>query len=633
MNTWKPDTFSAKELENKINSQRINVPKYQRGLVWSDKQKDRLIDTIKRGLPFGTILLYRAPNGNERIVDGLQRCSTIFEFMRNPAKYYCEADIDDAAIKKVREILCLGGNQNRIETEIKTCLLKWVYKDHPTMQDVELMQYYNFTVVLAECFPTARGKEREIIEIIKPSLKSYQTVCTALMDIKIPAIIVEGDEDVLPEVFERINSEGTKLTKYQIYAATWADDKYVVSSEKLFDIVKKNRDRYDEMLGDSKLELEDYDSTEFIRLKELNVFEIAFGFGKMMSEKFPALFETKKDASEVNSAGFTLFNACLGGKSADMKSLNKRIKEMIKNDTSLNMFIEKLISCIEYTDNLIGKYNKFKGNSQRATTVQPLHTELQICSIIAYLFIGKYANTDISPDGNVISYSLNYNKPNAEWQQNEKVFKSNVAKIYAMEIIQQRWMGSGDKKMDSILSGMTYYSRTVPKTEFSNALQTWFETMKNERREHTRVAMPKEPEKMILNLLYIHEFSAKAQIDNSLYDIEHLATKGFMKNHLDRFDGELRLPISSIGNLCLLPLSENRSKKDKTIYSDTEYLKKSKLSLRDLEDHFTFTNKTDLEWINDFTLGKDDFQSSYYQFIEKRFEMIKERIEQQYDLI
>lgn len=48
-----------------------------------------------------------------------------------------------------------------------------------------------------------------------------------------------------------------------------------------------------------------------------------------------------------------------------------------------------------------------------------------------------------------------------------------------------------------------------------------------------------------------------------------------MKKHLDKFDGNLRLPISSIGNLCLFSEYTNRSKKDKIIYKDSDYLKKS----------------------------------------------------------
>jgi len=58
MNTWKPGSYLAKEIEENIDNKKFVVPLYQRGLVWKESQEAKFIDTIKRGLPFGTILLY-----------------------------------------------------------------------------------------------------------------------------------------------------------------------------------------------------------------------------------------------------------------------------------------------------------------------------------------------------------------------------------------------------------------------------------------------------------------------------------------------------------------------------------------------------------------------------------------------
>ena len=120
-------------------------------------------------------------------------------------------------------------------------------------------------------------------------------------------------------------------------------------------------------------------------------------------------------------------------------------------------------------------------------------------------------------------------------------------------------------------------------------------------------------------MLYLPIFTAEDQADQSKYDVEHLATKHLMKKCLDRYMGGLRLPISSIGNLCLLPQKENRSKRDKTIYSDNKYLEKSAYTLADLESKFTFTKRGDLEWLEDPTLDKAQFEEKYFQYIDKRF--------------
>ena len=52
------------------------------------KSEKELIDSIKKGIPFGSILLYNDEEANNfRLIDGLQRCTTIYEFISNPANY------------------------------------------------------------------------------------------------------------------------------------------------------------------------------------------------------------------------------------------------------------------------------------------------------------------------------------------------------------------------------------------------------------------------------------------------------------------------------------------------------------------------------------------------------------------
>jgi hypothetical protein len=202
-----------------------------------------------------------------------------------------------------------------------------------------------------------------------------------------------------------------------------------------------------------------------------------------------------------------------------------------------------------------------------------------------------------------------------------------------MEIVQQRWAGSGDKKLDSILMSLSYYTRNITEDEFINVLQSWFDSIKSSRREYKKITAPKEPERVVLNLIYMNEFTANDHLNASAYDIEHLATKGLMKRLLDKFEGNLRLPISSIGNLCLLPQRENRSKQERTIYSDTAYLKKSHLTIEDIEVRFSFTARTDLDWINDTALTESEVADAYTGFIDRRFEAIKGKITANYSSI
>jgi hypothetical protein len=61
--------------------------KYQRKLVWSIEEKQRLIDSILKGYPIPLILLAERPDihgaGKYEIIDGMQRFNAIFTFIEN----------------------------------------------------------------------------------------------------------------------------------------------------------------------------------------------------------------------------------------------------------------------------------------------------------------------------------------------------------------------------------------------------------------------------------------------------------------------------------------------------------------------------------------------------------------------
>ena len=95
-----------------------------------------------------------------------------------------------------------------------------------------------------------------------------------------------------------------------------------------------------------------------------------------------------------------------------------------------------------------------------------------------------------------------------------------------------------------------------------------------------------------------------------------------MKRQLERFNGDLRLPISSIGNICLLPEDYNRRKGEKTIYQ----YKDEELSIEEIENKYSFTTEKDLKWIEDMEMSKEELQFKYNKLINDRFERIKEKL-------
>ncbi|WP_086874016.1 GmrSD restriction endonuclease domain-containing protein [Kosakonia pseudosacchari] len=69
---------------------------YQRKLVWTTKEKQKLIDSILLGYPIPLVLLAQTKNGEYEIIDGMQRLNAIFDFIEN--KYSLDGvffDVDE----------------------------------------------------------------------------------------------------------------------------------------------------------------------------------------------------------------------------------------------------------------------------------------------------------------------------------------------------------------------------------------------------------------------------------------------------------------------------------------------------------------------------------------------------------
>ena len=79
-----PKNFSLTQLIQMVNDGDIEIaPRFQRHFIWDRTRKSRLIESIFLGLPLPAIYLSQYDDGRLTIVDGLQRISTIKEFLED----------------------------------------------------------------------------------------------------------------------------------------------------------------------------------------------------------------------------------------------------------------------------------------------------------------------------------------------------------------------------------------------------------------------------------------------------------------------------------------------------------------------------------------------------------------------
>jgi len=74
--------MSLGEIVNLYKNSELKInPEYQRLFRWTDSQKTKFIESILLGIPIPPIFVFQLQSGVWELIDGLQRLSTIFEFI------------------------------------------------------------------------------------------------------------------------------------------------------------------------------------------------------------------------------------------------------------------------------------------------------------------------------------------------------------------------------------------------------------------------------------------------------------------------------------------------------------------------------------------------------------------------
>ena len=602
--------------------------------MWKPSQKERLIDSIKNGFPFGTILLYQKDDNTYQLIDGLQRSSTIYEYLHNPAKFFRENDISDAAVEKIYDLLMIQDDDKYLtKRKIINFIKEWVITNNQTMENIKNISGYDCARCFRDIFLTCSGDSAfEIGSILHKEFKTFREEYEDLSNAEIPAIIYTGSPDNLPEVFNRINSKGTMLSKYQILSATWTTHEYKLSHPELDQIIQYV-DKFYISIVDENFGVDGYDSVDIHHTKRLNLYQILFGFGKLLTDMYSHLFRKSKNDKDIESCGFNLVNSCLGNRNSKIVDLPIILKETFDDEKLINNFLVNIMNSVKEVYKLLKPYLEFKLN-KRNNSNEIYHTEFQICSMIANYFNAKYATYTFDEyHRNIIGRYISTSKPNSTFDAYKVGFKHNAFKKYLLDIMNNIWSGTGDKRLDDVSIDFHYYTDDITSSILKFELDHWINQMNSSRHEYTNVATPKSAEKLLLSVIYNRSFSAFDQNDDINYDIEHLVPKGCLKHLLKQIpqsEGVTNgLPISSFANLCLLREEINRKKKDKTLYQDFQYLdsiKKKNIMLEEIENKFSFTCKDDLDWVNNYFDNLSDLKNAYFRFLHFRFEKQKKII-------
>lgn len=222
----KPDSKKYSDLINEIQKGIIKIPKFQREFVWTIDKTAKLLDSILKGYPIGTFILWQTDDrindikniGNltipdtpdgvkvQYVLDGQQRITSLYAaFCGAQIQKYREKKVTDYSSIVVNLSYSLDDGDEQIITEApagKKCL---------PLSDV-LNFDYNMSLELSEKFDK---DDMNKIDQYSTAFKTYEFSIVVLR---------KEDIDSAIEVFTRINTGGQTLTLFEIMSAKTYDE-------------------------------------------------------------------------------------------------------------------------------------------------------------------------------------------------------------------------------------------------------------------------------------------------------------------------------------------------------------------------------------------------------------------------
>jgi Protein of unknown function DUF262 len=219
-------TYPLEDLVDEVLSGGVRIPDFQRAFRWQWEDVRRLMDSIVRGYPIGSVLLWARPAKTEElhmgalkikapkrdealwVVDGQQRLISLANALNdagsNDPRFAIAYDLSrQIFVKPVDEQAHVIGLPTIFDLQR---LLKWFSK-HP-----ESAKYF----------------------------EEATRVAKAIREYSIPAYIVkqkDEDMDVLIDIFDRMNNFGRRLTRAEVFSALHGGPKGNDPSYTLADII------------------------------------------------------------------------------------------------------------------------------------------------------------------------------------------------------------------------------------------------------------------------------------------------------------------------------------------------------------------------------------------------------------
>lgn len=215
---------SIRVLIDHVLAGRIRIPAFQRGFVWDAERVAFFMDSLYKGYPFGSLLLWRTRNQ----LRAERQLGPYALPLVDP-----EYPIDYVLDGQQRLTSIFGVFQTEVEPDGADDVFT-IYFDRIANPDVQEPQF--FALASEDVNPTRHFPLRVLFDVVKyraategleaHELELLDTMQTRFREVTVPVQTFETDDKAsVAIVFERVNRLGIELDTLQLLSAwTWSDD-------------------------------------------------------------------------------------------------------------------------------------------------------------------------------------------------------------------------------------------------------------------------------------------------------------------------------------------------------------------------------------------------------------------------
>lgn len=613
-NQWQIKDIGQAFSQDGVGQYFIQLPKFQRSLVWSEDQRRMLVDSLYRGFPIGAVLGYQtnAKKGNRnviQIVDGLQRTTSISEYLKQPL-YFAPVDrvFSNEITKAVVRAAGLEPGSDS-ESRVHSAFETWMRNVKQARMGAEFTAR-KLEASVAKSLDVAEELFWPLDDLISNELGQVIDRVKNVESISVPVVLYSGDEGNIPTIFERINNQGTQLSKYEVLASTWVTAQTRITNKKIRDRVMG---RYQSLI-ERGYEIEGLKSGVNINPEEYNLYEYLFGFGRLLAEEYPILFGDPGEADDNVPVAFVLVTTALGLNLNKMSKLAAVLKARMPGSDSvldLSDLEAAIIKSVKVIHDALAPFLSLKLHKKDGGFIIA-HSQNQILSLISAYLANKFDPLTWASRTSPVA---------------DKIAK-NAAGHYLLDMVVRRWRGSGDSRLLEMtwqdvenLSPATYYSQAIQRDSLVDALISWHEDSLSKKQKER----PNVPAVSQAVLQFLYSKLVPVYHDRATdFELEHIYPVAVIADRINVIHDDEGWPISALGNLMLLPKELNRIKGKNTLGDYIPNLNTDEaLSKTELEDVAKYLITPTYEEITEASLVNRDF---YIEFCMNRMKAISVQI-------